>query len=80
MANVSDIKRWLVEAQRQQCAYLVVMCDTFDYDYYPEFTDAAGVKAKLQAPGNMQRVIEIYDMSISIDVQLSERRAWHPPL
>jgi hypothetical protein len=79
-ATFQDIKRWVKEAKKQKATHLIVAVDTFDHDNYPVFVsedeDIKERVAHFNGP-NMQRIDEVYNMSMDIDKQLSERRAWH---
>jgi hypothetical protein len=46
---------------------MIVVCDTFNYDDYPVFTttDSACLE-RYKNPGEMQRVMEVYDPRYSI--------------
>ena len=59
---------------------MVVVCDTFDWDDYPAFaeTDEDCLK-RIEAPGEMQRVMEVYDLRMDKAMQMAEKRAFHPP-
>lgn len=60
--------------------YMLVVCDTFDYDDYPVFTDSdAECLARYRNPGNMQRVMEVYDLHASKAEQMNERRVMRLP-
>lgn len=56
--------------------HLVVVCDSFDYEDYPVYVDATedvhAVVAKYNGP-NMQRVMEVYDLTEST-MPLEEQR------
>lgn len=58
--SIQEISEWFDEGVRQG-ATLLVVCDTYDYEDYPEYA-----KSKEQAlamdknPGSMQRVMEVY--------------------
>lgn len=72
--SAEDIKGWWKRAKKEGARYMVVVCDTFDYYDYP--VNCASVElAKLVVtqPGDMQRVMEVYDMSKPFR---SEGRVW----
>lgn len=81
-ADKSLIRTWLYEAKERGTRYLIVVCDTFDYEDYPvhigpdedfwiRYTEYNGT--------NMQRIMEVYDMKVDIEQQLSEHRVMHCP-
>lgn len=83
-ASRSDILRWLDEAKSQDARWMIVKCDSFDYHgnasdscCYPVYaTDAERVR---EVMGNADRTMEVYDLALSIDDQMAECRAMHPP-
>ncbi len=80
-ATYQDITGWLEEAKRQKATHLIVAVDTFDYGNYPIYVcEHMSVRKEINDRNgqNMQRVDEVYNMSMDIDKQRKERRAWHP--
>lgn len=81
-ASRESIIEWLQEAQDRKSTHLLVVCDTFDREDYPVYCESP-IKAiseynRLNGK-NMQRVMECYDMDMSIDSQMLESRAFHLP-
>jgi len=37
MSYISDIVRWTNEGNRLGATHLIVMCDEFDFTYYPKY-------------------------------------------
>lgn len=76
----SDIRGWFVRGKKMCATHLIVVCDTFDYEDYPVFVkkgeNAREVYEKHNGP-NMQRVMEVYNLSMDMEEQLAERRAFH---
>jgi len=87
MATTKDeIREWLKNAKEDGAAYMLVVCDKYDWeDYtvsvYPkgkreesyEFEDLK--KAVKHYDGkNMQKVIEVYDLNLQFEPQLNEYR------
>jgi len=74
-----DIKNWFNKAQKGNCNYLLVACDTFDYGDYPlGFKSLEDLKERFNNPHPMEIFMECYDLSLDLDEQLNERRSWHP--
>jgi hypothetical protein len=75
------IAEWLEEAKLKGATHMIVVCDTFDYRDYPVFvlceTDVRDEIKKYQNSEQMSRVMEVYDLGMPLNEQLSERRAWH---
>ncbi len=76
----NDIRGWLEEGLKQGCTHVIVACDTFNYDDYPVFVKASeNVRERIKEYDgvNMQKVMEVYSLSLDIESQLSEHRAYH---
>jgi hypothetical protein len=74
------IRAWLEEGQTKQMAYMLVVCDTFDHEDYPVYCsslDDLNRDAPRLHHSDMQKVMECYDLSMDLDMQMSESRAWH---
>jgi len=75
------IKDWLNDAVCNGADFLIIACDTFDWDDYPVPASRLGFWAKYNHlnSSNMQKVMEVYDLSMNLQSQLNERRAMHCP-
>ena len=80
MTTKAEIDDWFVRGEKQRAAYMLVVCDTFDYEDYPVYAATAEeCLAKYKTPGEMQRVMEVYDLTADKAAQLREARAMHLP-
>ena len=85
MTTKNEIRQWLEEGVRQGATNCIVVTDTFNYEDYPVFVmPGEDVRAKeseyRNADGSdkeMQRVMEIYDLSNALEPQLDEPRTMH---
>lgn len=60
--------------------YLLMVVDTFDHVDYPVYCFASEYdRIFAQSSQNMQRVMEVYDLSKDRDSQLVEHRAFNGP-
>lgn len=79
-STIQDIERWFKEGLRQHATHVVVVCDTFEYDEYPVYVipgqDVHRIVAEKNA-ASMQRVMEVYKMSMDMDVQLKQHRSFN---
>lgn len=77
-ATKEDIEGWIKQGQAEGATHLIVVCDTFDYDDYPVFV-MPGQDARKEYESrngkNMQRVMEVYNLSKDIEDQLKQYRA-----
>ena len=77
-ATKESIRDWLQKATEED-THMLVVCDTFDYCDYPVFVNKnEDINNKIKKYSeNMQRVIEVYNLSIDITSQLNTYRVWN---
>jgi hypothetical protein len=78
----SDIERWYKSGKSQNKKWLIVVCDTFDYEDYPVYasTDKEFWYEYDHHNGqNMQCIMESYDLTKSLDSQINEFRCHREP-
>ena len=73
------IASWLRQAQSQNATHMIVVCDTWDWEDYPVYVNADQNVHEVigKHTGNMQKVMEVYNLSLDIEQQLREHRAWN---
>lgn len=79
-ATQNDIRLWLSQAKAKGAAYMLVVVDTFDYGDYPVYVlPGQDVRKRIEAyhDVNMQRVMEVYNLSLDTEQQVREARAWN---
>lgn len=77
-----EIRSWIVQGQAQGARYMIVVCDTYDWEDYPIYVgpdDDFGRRYAGHNGVNMERIMEIYDLQSDVEAQLQEHRAFHPP-
>ena len=78
-ATTSDISRWFDSAIEQQATHMIVVCDTYDWEDYPVYVnkpdDVHEIEYKIK--GNMQKVMEVYKMSMDKNQQMNQHRAFN---
>ena len=78
-ASMSEVKEIIMECKDSE--FVLIVSDKFDYSIYgvgcsgKDFEEV--YKHYISAP--MSSVMEVYDLSMDIDKQLHERRAFHYP-
>lgn len=81
MTTIDDIKCWLKNCKdNPNCTHMLVVCDTYDWEDYPVNvlkTDSVENKIEHYTNASMQKVMEVYNMSMDLDKQLSEHRSWN---
>lgn len=79
-ATRQDIEGWFDRGVANGARHMLVVCDTFDHDDYPVFTHSDDECLKrYKEPGNMQRVMEVYDLRADKAAQMNEHRAMRLP-
>ena len=79
-ATRQNIEGWFDRGVAQKARHMLVVCDSFDYDDYPVFTTTDDeCLQRYKNPGEMQRVMEVYDLRADKAEQMNERRAMRLP-
>lgn len=82
-ASKDDIRRWLERGlatkHPDRPTHVIVVCDTYDYSDYPVWVyPGQDVREMVNAKSlNMQRVMEVYNLSLPIEDQLNQTRAFN---
>ncbi len=74
------IREWLERGKEEGATHVIVVCDIFDYEDYPVMVKAdedVKKEEKRCKEKNMTRVMEVYNLSIDIEKQLNEKRAFN---
>ena len=80
MTNTQLLDEWFERGLKQGAKYMLVICDTFDYEDYPSYADTAKeCMAKYREPGEMQKVMEVYDLRDDKQEQMNESRVLRLP-
>lgn len=78
----SDIDAWFEKGIVSGNRWMIVVCDTYDYEDYPVFigeqVDFWKSYEKYNGKG-MQKIMEVYDLTLDKYTQLDQRRAWNTP-
>jgi len=73
-----DIRRWLERGKEEKATHLIVVCDTWDHEDYPVFVSPEENVYEVVNGYNgkdMQRVMEVYNLSMDWDEQLNQFRS-----
>ena len=72
MTTIQDLKEWFERGKEQGATHMVVVCDTYDWEDYPCYVmktqDVAQVASDHNGK-NMQKVMEVYNLSKTFDKQ-----------
>ncbi len=76
-----DIAEWFDRGLKENAAFMIVACDTFDHEDYPVFVKPGEDLDKqiifYSNPNQMSRVMEVYDLTGSKDEQVNSGRVWN---
>ena len=78
MTTKEDIRGWLEEGQEKGSTHVIVVVDTFDWGDYPVHVSPSEKVREVVAKyddKDMQRVMEVYNLSMDLEEQLSEHLA-----
>lgn len=76
-ATRDDLSRWFDRGVSNKKTYMVIVCDTFDWEDYPVYYDTKEeAESRVKNPGEMQKVMEIYDLTHDKDTQMNMHRAY----
>lgn len=76
----AEISEWFERGSVLGATHMIVVCDTFSHEDYPVYVKPGESSREIAADyddKNMQRIMEVYDLSIDKVAQLEERRAFH---
>lgn len=78
----ADIKRWFKHGMANNQKWMLIVCDTFNYEDYPayakddsEFWD----KYDHYDDNNMQKIMETYNLEKDMNEQLGYNRCYETP-
>ncbi len=80
MTSKVEILRWLERGLKDGATHVIIVVDTFDHGDYPVYVfpnDDVRSMAKTYNNKNMQSVMEVYNLSMDLDEQLDEHRAFN---
>ena len=81
MTTKEDIREWLKRANKKEDTHMLVVCDSFDYEDYPVYIkrgdDILKVIKETCTPDNMQRLMEVYNLSMDLEEQLNTKRVFN---
>lgn len=78
--TVEMLSRWFDEGSRQGATHMIVVCDQFDFEDFPVYVapgEDPAAAVDREAGRELQRVMEVYCLSMEKAAQLREVRAFH---
>lgn len=79
-ATKEDIIEWFGMGVQDNAEFMIVVCDTYDYDDYPSYVfSEADLADKIDYYQNAsrQRIMEVYSLKSDMQTQMAEHRAYH---
>ncbi len=75
-----EIKEWFKRGVEEEATHMLVVCDTYDWEDYPVYVKKGQDPHKVfeaHSGKNMQSVMEVYNLSMDMEKQLREHRAFN---
>ena len=80
MTTREEIGEWFDRGVAKGATHMVVACDTFDHEDYPDYvspgSDVEAAIARIRAQP-MTRIMEVYNLKMSKDEQLKAGRCYN---
>ena len=74
------ISGWFDRGVAQGSKYMLVICDTYDWSDYPVYVETGkDCWSRYENPGNMAKVMEVYDLQRNKEIQMRAHRALSLP-
>lgn len=72
-----EIKEWFQFGIQEKATHMIIVCDTYEHADYPVYVSSEQnvhdvVLEKKES--SMQRVMEVYNLSMDMETQLNKRR------
>ena len=82
MTTKKQISDWFENGKKEGASYMIVVCDTYDYDEYPFYvypSESVNECISYCNRSPMQQIMEVYDLNMEKNKQLSEYRSFNSP-
>ena len=75
------IQLWLNRGKSEGYDYMIVVCDTYDFEDYPVYASEENFASEYDRmlKSSMQKIMEVYNLHEDFKGQLAEYRAFHHP-
>jgi hypothetical protein len=80
--QANEIRGWLIDGIKKGATHCLIIYDSWDYENYPRYVmpgeDVYEITKEYEKEYlTVERLMEIYNLSMDIDKQLKEDRAMH---
>ena len=79
-ASKQQNREWVERGVKTGATHVIIVYDSWDYEDYPVYVEKGqSVQNEIDRRNgrNMLSVMEVYNLSMDIEAQLNEYRAWH---
>ena len=80
MTTKTDISKWFDRGVESGSTHMIVVCDTYDHSDYPIYIGTGEdfyQRFELYNGPNMQRIMEVYNLSMDHEQQLAATRVFN---
>lgn len=80
-ATISVLTNWFKRGVKNGDQFMIIVCDTFDHEDYPVYTSSENFQEKYDdhRKAEMQSIMEVYDLSKSMEEQMAQKRVFNGP-
>lgn len=81
MTTRQQISEWFDIGKDSNNEYMIIVCDTFDYEDYPVFANQPHFDRIYSNHNNvnLQRIMEVYNLKMDKETQLNETLTFNIP-
>ncbi len=79
-ASKEQIREWVERGVKTNATHVIIVYDRWDYEDYPVYVDqgqSVHDEVARRDGKEMLKVMEVYNLSMDIESQMNEYRAWH---
>ena len=78
----ADFIRWFQRGKEEKARWMIMVCDTFDYEDYPVYVkedEDFHKEYDKYDDKNMQKIMEVYDLNMDFEEQFRQERCFNMP-
>lgn len=79
-ASKQDLISWFKRGVGLNATHMIVVCDTYEREDFPVYVSLAQDVHKVAeeySGKNAQKIMEVYDLTMDMDVQMAQHRAFN---
>jgi len=78
MTSREEISNWFDKGVSNGHRYMIIKCDTYDHEDFPVYSGETDYQEKSKL-GSMERIMEVYDLTMDKEKQLRFGRTLNGP-